>query len=77
MIEFSQTKWRSFARKRQSFHSILVHRSLGGPIDIFTVTVTSVHAVADLTEKMCCLSRPLAVDGEADPGGEQAPTIDR
>ena len=41
-----------FRTQTASFHSILLHRSLGGPIDIFPVTVTSVHAVADLTEKM-------------------------
>ena len=32
--------------------SILPYRSLGGPIHIFPVTVTSVYAVADLTGKM-------------------------
>ena len=41
-----------FSRANDKVSSILPHRSLGGPIDIFPVTVTSVHAVADFTGKM-------------------------
>ena len=39
-------------RAQTAVSSILPHRSLGSPIDIFPVTVTSVHAVEDLTGKM-------------------------